>query len=187
MTDLPLVRRLRAGEESAFDEFFADYFPRIYRFALARLAGDEDAAEDITQATLSKGLSRLSTYRGEAALLTWLCAICRREIAGRRERTGRLGEVPLLEDAPATRAALEAIATGLDTDPESQLRRKELSRLVQATLDHLPGSYGDALEWRYAHDLSVDEIARKLGLGYKAAESLLARARRAFKESFEPC
>jgi len=185
MTDTALVRRLLAGEEAAFDEFFADYFPRVYRFALARL-GDADAAEEIAQATLSKGLEKLHTYRGEAALFTWFCAICRRDIAARRQRIGRTAEVPLLEDEPATRAALDALA-GAGDDPESQLRRRELTELVQATLDHLPGRYGDALEWRYAQELSVEEVASKLGVGYKAAESLLSRARRAFRESFEPC
>jgi RNA polymerase sigma-70 factor (ECF subfamily) len=187
MPDTTLVRRLLAGDETAFDEFFADYFPRVYRFAVARLDGDGAAAEDVAQATLSKGLDRLRTYRGEAALLTWLCSICRREIAASRARAGRAAEVPLLEDAPATRAALEVLAASSNADPDSQLRRRELTRLVQATLDHLPGHYGDALEWRYAEGLSVEEIAAKLGIGYKAAESLLSRARRAFKESFEPC
>lgn len=184
MTDTVLVRRLLAGEEAAFDEFFADYLPRVYRFALARL-GDADAAEEIAQATLSKGMEKLHTYRGEAALFTWLCAICRRDIAAWRQRIGRAAEDPL-EDEPATRAALDALAAAGD-DPESQLRRRELTELVQAALDHLPGRYGDALEWRYAQELSVEEVASKLGVGYKAAESLLSRARRAFRESFEPC
>lgn len=187
MTDAVLVRRLLAGEEAAFDEFFAEYFPRVYRFARARLAGDEDAAEEVAQVTLSKAVERLHTYRGEAALFTWLCAVCRREIGASRVRTGRAAEVPLLEDEPATRAALDALALGTGDDPEAQLRRRELARLVQGTLDNLPGQYGDALEWRYAQGLSVDEVASKLGLGYKAAESLLSRARRAFRESFEPC
>lgn len=187
MTDTVLVRRLLAGEEAAFDEFFAEYFPRVYRFALARLDGDANAAEEVAQTTLSKAMEKLHTYRGEAALFTWLCAICRRDIAASRQRTGRAAEVPLLEDEPATRAALEAFAAAAGDDPESQLRRRELTRLVQATLDHLPGQYGDALEWRYAEGLSVEEVGSKLGVGYKAAESLLSRARRAFRESFEPC
>lgn len=180
-------RRLLAGEEAAFDEFFAEYFPRVYRFALARLDGDHDAAEEVAQTTLSKAMEKLHTYRGEAALFTWLCAVCRRDIAASRHRIGRAAEVPLLADEPATRAALEAFAAAAADDPESQLRRREVTRLVQATLDHLPGRYGDALEWRYAEGLSVEEIASKLGVGYKAAESLLSRARRAFRESFEPC
>jgi len=55
------------------------------------------------------------------------------------------------------------------------VRRAELSRLVHVTLDHLPGRYGDALEWRYIQELSVDDVAARLGLGYKATESLLDR------------
>jgi RNA polymerase sigma-70 factor (ECF subfamily) len=55
---------------------------------------------------------------------------------------------------------------------------------VQATLDHLPGRYGQVLEWKYIQGLSVDEIATRLGVGYKAAESLLTRARGAFRDAF---
>jgi DNA-directed RNA polymerase specialized sigma24 family protein len=40
------------------------------------------------------------------------------------------------------------------------------------------------LEWKYIHELSVQEIAERLGVGYKAAESLLTRARAAFREGF---
>ena len=55
---------------------------------------------------------------------------------------------------------------------------------MQLTLDHLPGRYGDVLEWKYMQELSVDEIADRLGVGYKAAESLLTRARAAFRDGF---
>ena len=74
--DMDLARRLRAGEESAFDAFFAEYFPRVYRFARTRLGGDEDAAEEVAQTTLIKALAKVGTYRGEAALFTWLCTFC---------------------------------------------------------------------------------------------------------------
>ena len=182
--DLALARRLIAGEESAFEEFFAGYFPRLYRFARVRLGGHEDAAEDVVQTTLIKALDKLHTYRGEAELFTWLCTFCRREIAAWFERTGRTADVSLADDRPETRAVLDAIAALSRDDPESQLHRRELSRLVQAVLDHLPGRYGDALEWKYIEGLPVQEIAERLGLGYKAAESLLTRARQAFREGF---
>ena len=40
------------------------------------------------------------------------------------------------------------------------------------------------LEWRYIQGLSVDEIAHRLGVGYKATESLLSRARQSFRDAF---
>jgi hypothetical protein len=73
--DKTLTRRLLAGDEPAFEEFFNDYFPRLFRFALPRVGGDEDAAEEATQAALVKAMEKLHTFRGEAALFTWLCAI----------------------------------------------------------------------------------------------------------------
>ena len=101
-----------------------------------------------------------------------------------RERQGRLREVSFFDDRPEIRAALDTLA-GIDAhDPEAALRRRELSGLVQLTLDHLPGRYGDVLEWKYIQGLTVDEIADRLGMGYKAAESLLTRARVAFREGF---
>ena len=184
MSDVALARRVLAGDEAAFDEFFAGYFPRLYRFALARLDGNEDASEEIVQRVLIRAIARLHTYKGEAALLTWLCTLCRREIAGWREREGKVPEVSFFDDRPQMRAALDALVAVDADDPESTLCRRELSGLVRLTLDHLPGRYGDVLEWKYIQELSVNEIADRLGVGYKAAESLLTRARAAFRDGF---
>ena len=51
-------------------------------------------------------------------------------------------------------------------------------------MDPLPPRYGDALEWKYIHGLTVKEIAALLEVGPKAAESLLTRARQAFRDGF---
>jgi DNA-directed RNA polymerase specialized sigma24 family protein len=55
---------------------------------------------------------------------------------------------------------------------------------VHLVLDALPAHYANALEWKYLEELSVAEIAGRLGLGEKAAESLLTRARAAFRDAF---
>jgi RNA polymerase sigma-70 factor (ECF subfamily) len=184
MSDAVLVRRLLAGDEAAFDEFFARYFPRLYRFALARLGGNGAAAEDVVQRVLIQAIRRLHTYRGEAALFTWLCSCCRREIGGWLARDGQGREVPLTDDRREIREALDALAAADMSNPEAVARRHELCDLVRSTLDHLPGRYGEVLEWKYMQGLSVDDIARRLGVGYKAAESLLTRARSAFRDGF---
>jgi RNA polymerase sigma-70 factor, ECF subfamily len=54
---------------------------------------------------------------------------------------------------------------------------------VQATVDSLPERYSDVLELKYVDGLSVEGIAGHLSIGAKAAESLLARARSAFREA----
>jgi RNA polymerase sigma-70 factor (ECF subfamily) len=183
-SDVALARRILAGDEEAFEEFFDRYFPRLFRFALPRVGGNEGTTEEIVQRVLIRALSHLRTYRGEAALFTWLCTVCRREIAAWRQRESGLREVSFFDDRPALRAALDALAAADADDPEAALRRRELSSIVQLTLDHLPGRYGDVLEWKYMQGLSVDEIAGRLGIGYKAAESLLTRARAEFRRAF---
>ncbi len=183
--DKIVVGRLLTGDELAFEDFFGTYFPRLFRFALARLDHDADAAEEVVQSTLCRAVRKLATYRGEAALFTWLCTFCRHEISAHVVRERRTAhDTPLLEDAPDVRAALESLSAAAADGPDEPLRRQELARLVHLTLEYLPERYGDALEWKYIHDLSVAEIAERLQVGPKAAESLLTRAREAFRDAF---
>jgi RNA polymerase sigma-70 factor (ECF subfamily) len=177
-----LVRRMLGGDEGAFDEFFADYFPRLFRFAVLRLR-DPDAAEDIVQTSLIAAVRHLSSWRGEATLFTWLCTICRREISAWEKRTSRRVTVSLAEDDPGLRAALDSIGAAADA-PDAGLARADTGRIVQLALDHLPPRYSRALEWKYLEELSVDDIAGRLQCTPKAAESLLTRARNAFRDAF---
>ena len=177
-----LVRRMLGGDEGAFDEFFADYFPRLFRFAVLRLR-DPDAAEDIVQTSLLAAMRHLGSWRGEASLFTWLCTICRREIAAWQKRTSRRVIVSIEDDDPSLRAALDSIGAAADA-PDAGLKRADTGRIVQLALDHLPPRYSRALEWKYLEELSVDDIAGRLQCTPKAAESLLTRARAAFRDAF---
>ena len=177
-----LVRRMLGGEESAFDEFFGDYFPRLFRFALLRLR-DTDAAEDIVQTSLIAAVRHLASWRGEASLFTWLCTICRREIGAWEKRTSRRLIVSMADENPNLRGELDSLAAAADA-PDAGLARKDTGRIVQLALDHLPPRYSRALEWKYLEDLSVDDIAGRLQCTPKAAESLLTRARNAFRDAF---
>lgn len=88
-----------------------------------------------------------------------------------------------LEDNPAIRAALESISVDSDT-PEKEQNKEELARFVRLTLEYLPAKYATALEMKYVRGCSVDEIGEHLAISTKAAESVLSRARAAFKEGF---
>lgn len=182
--DAELVRRLRRGDEAAFEELFDATFDPLYRFALIRVDRDHELAKEIAQATICTGFEKLDTYRGEAPIFSWLCAICRFEITAHYRR--RKSEPPLValpEESRDALGALDSLDSNQD-DPEMQALRREVERLVHLTFDHLPRRYALALEWRYAERLGVPEIASRLAISYKAAESLLSRARQAFKDGF---
>lgn len=184
--DRQLVNRLLAGEERAFQAFFDEHYPKLVRFAARRLDNDLDAAEDAAQATLCRALDNLASYRGEATLFTWLCATCRREIASRRRLAGSSErQHPLREDDPEVRAALETLLFPERDDPEQAASSQQLKEAVLIALDYLPAAYASILEWKYVHGLPVVAIAERLGRSAKATESMLTRARDAFRESFE--
>lgn len=184
--DRQLIGRMLAGDERAFEAFFDAYFPRLYRFALPRLNGDVEATREVVQATLAKAMRRMADFRGESGLFTWVCQICRREavdyIRARRRRTRN---VVLIDDLPEVRRAIEAIEAPEEFDLVQAHGRAEVARLVRSVLDRLPSGYGDALEWKYMEGRSVEEIGQRLGIGTTAAQSLLARARTAFRETLE--
>jgi RNA polymerase sigma-70 factor (ECF subfamily) len=126
---------------------------------------------------------KLAGYRGEALLFTWLCQICRNEMAAvfRERRLDADNEVPI-EDNPAVQAALASLS--LDLGPEKSQSEDEIARFVRVTLEYLPTNYASALEMKYIQGCSVDEIAGYLKVSNKAAESVLSRARDAFREGF---
>lgn len=185
-SDQELIAAMLAGDEAAFRSFFEIYFPRVYRFALPRLGGEIEAAKEVVQATLTKGIRNLAGYRGQAALFSWLCQICRRQIVDYLRANRRHSEnIVLIDDSPELRAALEAVEGPGSDDPLQGYGSSQTRRLVQSVLDRLPARYGDVLEWKYIEGRSVEEIGELLGIGQTAAQSVLARARTAFREALE--
>ncbi len=185
LEDRRLVKALLKGNEQAFEHFFDENFSRLYRFALVRLSDDPDAAREVAQVTLTKGLQKLQSYRGEARLYTWLCTICRNETTDfLRKRQRERQHIVLTEDHPEVQAAVESYQAPESESPETHYQRGEALRLVQVALDQLPRNYGDVLEWKYIEGYSVKEIAVRLNIGQEATQSMLARAKRAFNEVY---
>ena len=115
-------------------------------------------------------------------MFTWLCQICRNEIAQHYRKLGK--SVPTVTaDDDVIRPILEALEAESETDPEGQYANHQVKELISEVLDFLPKNYGQALEWKYVWGLSVTEIAERLHVTELAAQSLLARARAAFRSA----
>jgi RNA polymerase sigma-70 factor (ECF subfamily) len=183
--DKALARRILDGDERAFRSMFDRFFPRLYRYAVARLDGDDDGARDVVQQTFCRAIEKLDSYRGEAALYAWFCRICHNCLVDHcRKMNQDTQRLLRIEDNLEVQAVLEALTAADVENPESRARQRDLGRLVQSVLDYLPERYGDVLEWKYVEGLSVKEIAARMETGPKAVESMLTRARNSFREAF---
>ena len=179
-SDRQLAAAVANGEQAAFDEFFNSFFPRLYRFCHRRLNDDDALSKDVVQSALIIAIRKIRTYRAEAPLFTWLCQICRSEISAHYRRADNSSRIVPLDDRPELRSILESLQVDEDT-PDLRVQREQLVQLIQTTLDYLPARYGDLIEWKYIEELSVEDIAKRLGTTFATAQSALARARKAFQ------
>ena len=180
--DRRLAKQLESGREEAFKRFFDDYFPRVYRFCTRRLR--EDAAEEITQTVLVNAIRNIGRYRGEASLFTWLCQIARHEVSTYYRQSSRQDHIVLMDDSEVVKAELESLSADPELGPESLAAGHQGREIIQVILDHLPGDYGRVLEWKYIEGFSVEEIAQRLATTPIAVQSMLARARGAFRRQY---
>lgn len=93
MEDTALVRRAAEGDEPAFELIVRRHTDSVWRYARTVLH-DDGSAEEAVQDTFLKAHRALATFRGEAALRTWLISICHRACLDRLRRK-RLDVVPL--------------------------------------------------------------------------------------------
>lgn len=180
-SDRQLVKKMLSGDERAFNQFYQGYAPKVYRFCKARCR-DETGCQDIVQQTLSNAMRYLQSYRGEAALLTWLCQIARKELAKWYESHAEVAQTLSIDADDLLKAAIESLPANLDGVGDSG--GSDTIALVHLALDSLPTAYGDLLEMKYIEGLSVKEIAARTNTGETAVQSILARARSAFKAAF---
>ena len=182
--DRKLVARMLAGDRRAFDAFFASYAMRIAAFAARRTSLPAATIEDLVQTTLIKAIRNLGSFRGEAALFTWVCEICRNELINVQRKAARQPQHENIDELTEAKETLLELRAPDESDPLHALESASHRGAVAATLNGLPERYARALEWKYGDGFSVDEIARMLGLTTIAAQSLLARARVAFRQSW---
>lgn len=145
--------------------------------SLARLVGATDA-EDLANETLLRALAAVDTFRGEAALGTWLHRIgvnLAYDLLRSRSRN------PLL----AAEQGVDVPETVDETANGEQLEQRQMSRCVQDLLARLPPLQRQVLAQADMLDQSVHEIARAAGITTGNAKIRLHRARRAIKAVLE--
>lgn len=152
------------------------YSPRLLAY-IKRNLDNTDEALDILQETLISASQSLPAYSREVPFSAWLFGIARHEISDyfrkKKIKMFLFSHLPFLE-------SLADQALG----PEEEVIEKELKDKVRLVLKNLNEGYSIILRLKYIDGDSVNEIARKLRMSPKAAESRLTRARLAFKKAW---
>ena len=182
--DLQLAHRLIDGDPHAFRLFIESYAQRLAAFVMRRTGADHASAEDIVQDTLIRAVRALPQYRGEASLFTWLCQICRSEMVDQHRKTVRRPQTVSLDANPRIAALVDAQAAPEERSLHLSGAGDESDGATLRSLALIPERFAQALEWKYGDEASVDEIGQMLGISSVAAQSLLARAREAFRDAW---
>lgn len=171
-----IVKEVLAGHKGAATRFYRTYAPRLRRYLLAKLP--EGETEEILQDTFLSAFDSLALYRGESSVSTWLISIARHEVADYyRKRYVRLA-------VERTAPLFENIVSEM-MSPEFVWEKKKIEKRFFSTYRELNKQYQDVLSYRYELSMSVREIANRMDMSFKATESLLFRARVAFREVYE--
>ena len=165
--DEELLRRFRAGEAAAFNEIVDRHERRVFAIAV-RICRHHEDARDVTQDVFVTALRTLSSFRGDAALTTWLHRVTVNAALDLvRRRTRREGPaVDELDDRPAG-----------DPGPETAAIESVRAREVHRALGRIPPDQRAVIVLHDLQGLDYAEVAAALEVPVGTVKSRIHRAR----------
>lgn len=165
------------GNSQAVVEFYRLYSPRILNYLIKKLPRQEDAQE-ITNDVFLEAIDSISLLRKEEKVLSWLYKIAHNKLVDfyrkNKIKSMLLSQVPFLQ-----------IVANEINQPEFQFEKNRIRDKIESALHSLPYNYRKILRLHYEENIPVKELAITFNLSFKAAESLLFRARQRFKLAYE--
>ncbi len=171
-----LVRRLKAGDERAFEELVEEYRERVHRVAWRILRDDEDA-EDAAQETFIKVFKNIGRFEGRSSLYTWIYRITVNIALNKIKRDKFRRMVPLGD-----------MIRG-DSRPRSDPARAALSSEIATRIDQavrlLPDKQKAVFTLKFYEELSHREIAEVVGCSEGTSKANYFHAIRKLRKSLE--
>ncbi len=150
-----IVDAAKAGDEAALSELYTLYFPRVYRYILARTGNTYDA-EDLAEEVFMKVLEAIDRFQWrEAPFSAWLFRIAHNALISQRRKDGVRGRSGPLSDG---------LALDLQGPDEMVANRLALNEIMDAA-EKLPEAQRQVITLRFAAGLSVAETARAMNKG----------------------
>lgn len=179
--DARILRGLRAGIDSAYEELIQRYEQPVYN-TIYRLLGNQTDACDVVQEVFLKIFRGVGSFRGQSSLRTWVYRIAINEARNHRRWFLRhcQQEVPI-ERETADQEGVYEIAQDPGRSPYELARNSEARTLIEQALTRINPTFGTAVVLRDVQDLSYEEIAEILQVSLGTVKSRILRGREALR------
>lgn len=179
------LRAARSGDKQAIERFYEAHVDGLYTFVFYRVGRDTSLAEDVVQETFTIALSKQADYDpARGSIGSWLTVLSRNVIRDHMRAHKRSDELATTWDRIDITLAQNFAAMAERPLPGEVLERAETRDLVHMAVANLPEQYRTALTRKYVDGESLETLAGEFGISVDATKSLLARARRAFRDTF---
>jgi RNA polymerase sigma-70 factor (ECF subfamily) len=185
-----LLRAVLAGDEQAWEALYTDAFDALHAYVNWRCAGLRDLVDDVVQETWLTAVRRIRAFEPErGSFAGWLRGIAaniiRNQLRRHDRRNGQANAHLLWHGLPTVPRSGDRGTTGCVASPaDADAAKREQAQQVARALASLPDHYEAVLRAKYLDQQSVADIAAEQGATAKAVESMLTRARQAFREAY---
>ncbi|HXE77013.1 MAG TPA: RNA polymerase sigma factor [Rhodanobacter sp.] len=184
LDDHALVAQVLAGHREAFRHIMQRNNQRLFRIARS-VVGVDAEAEDVLQESYLRAYRKLDTFRGDAALLTWLTSIVLNEARGRLRKRHPTVDVDKIDAAMQDDRIVAFPAKSTDEDPLAAVARMQVGKLLEQAIDKLPPAFRTVYVMREIEEYSVEETATQLELNPETVKTRLFRARRQLRVALQ--
>jgi len=175
-SDNYLVKKIRKGDQDAFKVLYLKYSDLLFTYIMHKLSNNQDIAPDIWQESWCIAVEKLNNFQFKSSFFTWICAIAKNKIYDYYRQTNRQDSF----------VSTRKFHINIDSEEiDNELIDVETQSDVVTVLANLTDEYNYLLKAKYIENKSTDEIATAIGKSYKATESMLTRARDAFRNKFK--
>lgn len=163
MEDAQLLAQVAHGDARAFQEFYARFAVRVFRYALT-LVRDRHLAEEVVQETMVAVWKGAGSFRGRSQVSTWVFGIARNHALKLLHRLPAIVEEPEEEETAGEMESLDR------------------AERVQRAVAKLPGPEREVVVLAFYQGLSYREIAEILGIPEGTVKSRMFHAKRRLRE-----
>ncbi len=180
-----LIKRAQRGSAEAFDELVRLHDRQILQMIYSIVGSRQDAG-DVYQETFIRAFSRISTFRFESELNTWLGRIAINLSLNWRKRLHRKNVFSLEAQTESPEDFPREVPAEGEDDAVDALLNRELNRQVENGLRRLPAQQRTVFILKHTHGYKIKEIAEMLGCAEGTVKNQLFRAAERLRQVLQP-